>query len=121
LGPQFIIAMFGAQPITGCTFDFSTALTNVSTMLAVARVVEHVGIGAYLGAAHLIEDSVILTYGASVKARHGTVSNLFNDASAISTALGLPLLPNEALSVTCPFITNLNSSGCNFGITRTLS
>jgi len=96
----------------------------VSTTLAVARVVEHVGIGAYLGAAHLIVDPVILTDAASiatVEARHGTVLNIFNDASAISTPFDQALGPSEVLSVAGSFITNLNSGACNLGITRTLS
>jgi Ferritin-like domain len=93
-------------------------------MLTVARVVEHVAIGAYLGDVHVIEDPIIRTDGASiitVKARHGTMLNLFNGASAYSTAFDLALLPNEVLPIAGSFITNLNSEGCNLGITRTLS
>jgi hypothetical protein len=95
-------------------------------MLTVARVVEYVVIGAYLGAAHLIEDRSILTNGSAtvtvrVKARHGTILNLLNGASAIPTPFDLALQPNEVLSVAGSFITNLNSGGCNLRITRTLS
>ena len=36
-------------------------MTDVTTMAGVARVVENVGVTAYLGAAHLLSDPILLT------------------------------------------------------------
>jgi hypothetical protein len=88
-------------------------------MITVARVVEHVGIGAYLGAAHLVQDPRILTAAATivtVESRHGTILNIFESATAISQPFDLALLPNEVLAIAGSFI-----SGCDLGIAGTLS
>ncbi|KAN0124262.1 Ferritin-like domain containing protein, partial [Russula decolorans] len=111
---QSILVAFGAKPPSGCSFDFSSALTDVSTMITVARVVEHVGIGAYLGAAHLVQDPRVLTAAATivtVESRHGTILNIFESATAISQPFDLALLPNEVLAIAGSFI-----SGCDLGI-----
>ena len=65
-------------------------------MAPVARLVENVGVGAYLGAAHLVRDAIILTDAASivtVEARHQTMLNVLNGGTAIPAAFDLPLLP----------------------------
>ncbi|KAF8495182.1 ferritin-like domain-containing protein [Russula emetica] len=111
---ETIITSFGATPPSGCSFDFSSALTDVSTMVTIARVVEHVGVAAYLGAAHLVQDPIVLTAAATivtVEARHGTMLNLFESATAISQSFDIALLPNEVLAIAGSFI-----SGCNLGI-----
>ncbi|KAI0035640.1 ferritin-like domain-containing protein, partial [Vararia minispora EC-137] len=104
-----------AQTPLTCQFDFTSVLTDVSTMATVARLVENVGVGAYLGAAHLLTDPTILTAAASiatVEARHQTMLNVFNNGQAIPNAFDLPLLPNEVLAIAGGFI-----QGCNLGIT----
>src|SRR6266478_8467012 len=98
LGAQTILIAFGSKPPSGCSFDFSTALVDVSTMVSVARVVENVGVGAYLGAAHLIQDPRVLTAAASIvtiESRHNTILNIFEAATAISQPFDIPLLPND--------------------------
>ncbi|KAN0111294.1 Ferritin-like domain containing protein [Russula decolorans] len=45
---QSILVAFGTKPPLGCSFDFSSALIDVLTMVTVARVMEHAGIAAYL-------------------------------------------------------------------------
>ena len=50
------IVAFGAEPISNCQFNFDSVLTDVPTTVAAARLVEHVGVGAYLGAANLLSD-----------------------------------------------------------------
>ncbi|KAH9049257.1 ferritin-like domain-containing protein [Lactarius deliciosus] len=98
---ESIITSFGATPVTGCKFDFTSVLTDVKTMAPVARLVENVGVGAYLGAAHLVQDP----------ARHQTVLNMFQGGSAIPQAFDIPLLPQEVLAIAGPFI-----SGCDLGV-----
>ncbi|PCH41606.1 hypothetical protein WOLCODRAFT_24864 [Wolfiporia cocos MD-104 SS10] len=104
----------GASLISGCQFDFSDVLSNVSTMAATARVVENLGVAAYLGAANMITDPVLLTAAASimsVEARHQTVLNLLSDATSIPQAFDIALTPSEVLAVASPFI-----SGCEIPI-----
>jgi hypothetical protein len=88
-------------------------------MVTTARVVEYVGVGAYLGAAHLIEDLRILTSAASIltiESRHQTVLNLFEGGSAISQPFDIPLLPQEVLAIAGGFI-----KGCDLGVPGTFS
>ncbi|KAH8986313.1 ferritin-like domain-containing protein [Lactarius akahatsu] len=111
---ESIITSFGATPVTTCKFDFTSVLTDVKTMAPVARLVENVGVGAYLGAAHLVQDPVVLTAAASIlsiEARHQTILNLFQGGSAIPQAFDIPLLPQEVLAIAGPFI-----SGCDLGV-----
>ncbi|KAF8485317.1 ferritin-like domain-containing protein [Russula ochroleuca] len=109
-----LLIAFGETPPSGCSFDFSSVLVDVSTMVTVARVVENVGVGAYLGAAHLVQDPRVLTAAASIvtiESRHETMLNIFEGASAISQPFDIPLLPNEVLAIAGSFI-----KGCSLGI-----
>jgi hypothetical protein len=112
---ESVITSFGGTPVKGCSFDFTSVLTDVSTMVSTARLVEHVGVGAYLGAAHLVGDQDVLTAAASiltVEARHGTLLNMMNGATAISEPFDIPLAPPEVLAIAGGFI-----KGCSLGIT----
>lgn len=105
---------FGAAPVTTCKFDFSSALTDVKTMAATARVVEQVGVAAYIGAATLLADPVLLTAAASiltVEARHQTVLNILNGGTSVPSAFDIPMTPSEILALAGPFI-----SGCDLGV-----
>lgn len=112
---QSTITSAGGTPLTSCKFDFTSALTDVSTTMAVARVVEMVGVGAYLGAASLVQDPQLLTAAASiltVEARHQTMLNILGGSTtAIPGAFDLPLKPEQVLAIASPFI-----SGCDLGI-----
>jgi hypothetical protein len=108
-----IITSVGQMPMQ-CQFDFSSVLTDVSTMVNFAQVVENVGVGAYLGAAHLVQDPRVLTAAASIatiEARHQSVLNLFQGMSPIPQPFDIPLLPNEVLAIAGSFI-----HGCDLGI-----
>ncbi|KAI0356692.1 hypothetical protein OH77DRAFT_226148 [Trametes cingulata] len=108
------IQSLGDSALTNCKFDFGNALNDVPTMAATARVVENLGVGAYLGAAHLISDPVLLTAAGSiltVEARHQTILNVLSNGVSIPQAFDIALLPNEVLAIASAFI-----SGCDTGI-----
>jgi len=108
------IISLGAQPINSCQFDFSSVLTDVTTMSNVARLVENTGVAAYLGAASLVTDPRLLTAAASiltVEARHQTVLNILNSGTAIPQAFDIALVPQEILAIAGTFI-----SGCDVGV-----
>jgi len=113
---QTAIMDFGGTPITSCQFNFGPVLQSVGSMINVARIVEDVGVGAYLGAAHLISDPVLLTTAASiltVEARHQTVLNILSGTgTAIPAAFDIALRPEEVLAIVSPFF----SGPCNLGV-----
>ncbi|RDX53050.1 hypothetical protein OH76DRAFT_65404 [Lentinus brumalis] len=109
------ITSLGGQPISNCSFNFGNALNDVPTMAATARVVENLGVSAYLGAAHLIDDPVLLTAAGSiltVEARHQTILNVLNNGASIPQAFDIAFLPNEVLAIAGAFI----SGECPVGI-----
>lgn len=113
---QAAIQSFGASPLTSCKFNFESALTDVPTMAATARVVEAVGVGAYLGAATLLDDPVLLDSAASiltVEARHQTVLNMLSPSgTAIPAAFDIALTPSEVLALASPFF----DGPCDLGV-----
>jgi hypothetical protein len=113
---QAALKSFGEQPITSCKFKFDSALTDVATMAATARVVEAVGVGAYLGAAPLLTDPVLLTSAGSiltVEARHQTVLNILSGTgTAVPAAFDIALTPSEVLALAGPFI----DGPCDLGV-----
>ncbi|KIL67364.1 hypothetical protein M378DRAFT_74176 [Amanita muscaria Koide BX008] len=113
---QAAIKSAGSSPITSCQFNFDAALTDVPTMAATARLVENVGVGAYLGAAHLISDPVLLTTAGSiltVEARHQTVLNILSGTGTpIPAAFDIALKPEEVLAIASP----LFKGSCDLGV-----
>lgn len=109
------LAAFGESVPDNCQFNFDSALTDVPTMAAVARVVEMTGVAAYAGAASLITDPQILTAAATIlttEARHQTILNIMSGAgSPIPQPFDMALTPGEVLAVASPFI-----SGCDLGV-----
>jgi hypothetical protein len=104
----------GSEPVPGCTFNFDSVLTDVTTMATVARVVEAVGVGAYLGGSVLIDDKNVLAAAASIltiEARHQSFLNVLNGANAIPQAFDIALTPPQVLALAGGFI-----SGCDLGI-----
>lgn len=85
-------------------------------MAQVARVVENVGVGAYLGGATLISDPVLLDAAGSiltVEARHQTILNVLSSSgTAIPSAFDIPLTPSEVLAIAGPFF----DGPCDVGI-----
>jgi hypothetical protein len=111
------INALGGQTISNCTFNVASLLTDVPTMVAAARLVENVGVSAYLGALTLINDTVLSTAAATimtVEARHQTILNVLAGGTAIPQAFDVALNPSEILALTGGLI-----SGCNLGIPGT--
>ncbi|ORX35802.1 ferritin-like domain-domain-containing protein [Kockovaella imperatae] len=95
-----------------CQFDFSAALGSVKTFLQTARVLEFIGVDAYIGGATLSSDKSLLVSAAeilTVEARHSSQLNAFNGGSSIPNAFDMVLSPQQVLSVAAPFI----SGGCD--------
>ena len=85
-------------------------------MASVARVVEAVGVGAYLGGSVLIVDKNILVAAASIltiEARHQSFLNVLNGANAIPQAFDIALKPEQVLALAGGFI---EPGGCDLGI-----
>lgn len=111
---QSTLESLGSSAISGCQFDFSEVLTDVSVMVSTARLVENLGVSAYLGAANMISDPVILTAAATivtVESRHQTILNLLTGGTAIPSAFDLAFTPSQVLAIASQFI-----SGCDIGI-----
>lgn len=111
---QSAITALGGQTVSNCTFNVASLLTDVPTMVAAARLVENVGVSAYLGALTLINDPVLSTAAATimtVEARHQTILNVLAGGTAIPQAFDVALNPSEILALTGGLI-----SGCNLGI-----
>lgn len=86
----------------------------MKTTVNVARLVEYVGVSAYLGAATLVENPELLVAAASiltVEARHQTVHNLLAGGTSIPYAFDMALSPQQVLAIASPFI-----SGCDLGV-----
>ncbi|CAE6488929.1 unnamed protein product [Rhizoctonia solani] len=109
-----VLRSLGQEPVSGCQFDFSAALTDVKTMAPIARIVENVGVSAYLGGAALIDDRQLLVAAGTIltdEARHQTVLNMLNGGVAIPSPFDVALAPSQVLAIAGGFI-----SGCDLGI-----
>ncbi|KAK4686881.1 hypothetical protein P7C73_g3243, partial [Tremellales sp. Uapishka_1] len=142
---QAVAQSFGSSTsdVDSCQFNFDTALASVSSFLATARVLEYVGIDAYVGGTTLIDDKSLLVSAAeivTVEARHNTILNTFNststsclrhgtrskltavhspEGSAIANAFDMVLTPQQVLSVAAPFISGDCDPATALGLTPT--
>lgn len=104
-----------------CQFDFTTALTDVPTMIATARTLELVGVGAYLGGATLLDSKNVLTAAGqilTIEARHSSLLNTLAGGQFQSSAFDSSLTPPSVLALAGGFL----KGGCDpvaaTGITR---
>ena len=111
------IAQAGAQPVQACNYNFQS-VTDAKTMVATARVLEAVGISAYLGAAPLINSSSVLGTAATiakVEELHQTLIRLASGATTIPSAFDTPLEPRAVFTLAAPFIASC-PAGSNLNI-----
>ena len=108
----------GTKPVEPCQYNFDAALTDAKTMVATARVLEAVGVSAYLGAAPLINSSDILTSAATiatVESRHQAFIRVASGAEPVPAAFDTPLGPRAVFTLAAQFI-NSCPEGSNLNI-----
>ncbi|KAJ5263309.1 hypothetical protein N7478_010914 [Penicillium angulare] len=101
----------GASPVARCNYTFPA--TDVKGFLALASVLEGVGVSAYLGAAGSIMNATYLGAAASiltVEARHSAYLRAALTESPFPQAFDNPLDFNEVYTVASPFIASCPST-----------
>ncbi|KAF1939530.1 hypothetical protein EJ02DRAFT_254675 [Clathrospora elynae] len=104
---QSAIATAGGKPVEACIYNFDAALTSASSMVQTARVLEAVGVSAYLGAAPLVNSSDVLAAAASivtVEARHQAFIRIASGAEPIPAAFDTALGPRAVFTLAAQFI-----------------
>ena len=101
---QSALAQAGIQPIQECEYDFK--FTTAKDMVSLAAVFENIGVSAYLGAAGIIDKSVLTTAASivTVESRHQTAIRIFAGLAAIPQALDVPLSPRAVFTMASAFI-----------------
>lgn len=100
-----VIASAGFKPVEPCQYEFG--FTDAAGMVATARVLEAVGVSAYLGAAPLINSSDILAAAATiatVEARHQTFIRVASSNEPVPAAFDVPLGPRAVFTLAAQFI-----------------
>jgi hypothetical protein len=99
----------GATPVAKPEFVFpDSALASQAAVLETAATLEPVGVGAYLGAAPLIEEGELLAAAGSIAGVEGehvvAVTNLISGLPAAVEAFPAALTMDEVLAAVSPFI-----------------
>ncbi|KAF2796152.1 hypothetical protein K505DRAFT_238411 [Melanomma pulvis-pyrius CBS 109.77] len=97
----------GTKPVEPCQYNFDAALADAKTMVATSRILEAVGVSAYLGAAPLINSSDILSVAASivtVEARHQAFIRSASGAEAVPAPFDVALGPKAVFTLAAAFI-----------------
>ncbi|OAL50736.1 hypothetical protein IQ07DRAFT_436378 [Pyrenochaeta sp. DS3sAY3a] len=104
---QSVIAGAGAKPVEACQYNFDAALASADAMVKTARVLEAVGVSAYLGAAPLVNSSDVLAAAGSivtVEARHQALIRVLSGAEAVPAAFDTALGPRAVFTLAAQFI-----------------
>lgn len=110
------IAGAGFKPVEPCQYNFG--FTDAASMVATAKILEAVGVSAYLGAAPLIQSPAILSVAASIatiEARHQTFIRVAAGEKPIPTALDTPLSVRAVFTLAAPFVVQC-PAGSNLAI-----
>ncbi|KAL1792007.1 hypothetical protein ACET3X_009758 [Alternaria dauci] len=105
---QSAIAGAGAKPVEPCQYNFDAALASADTMVKTARVLEAIGVSAYLGAAPLVNSSDVLAAAGSivtVEARHQAFIRIASGAEPVPAAFDTALQPRAVFTLAAQFIT----------------
>lgn len=95
-----------------CTFDFSSALGDVTTAMETARIAEVIGTAAYLGALTTENDPTTRELFAEImasEADHATALNAILGGNNTAQSFGLGMTAAEVLTLVSPFSPNCNS------------
>ena len=101
----------GAKPVAACTYDFG--VTDVTSFIKTASILEGVGVSAYLGAAADIMSKTYLTAAGSiltVEARHNSYIRAGLKELPYPQPFDAPLTLDDVYSLAAPFITGCPSS-----------
>ncbi|KAH0548552.1 hypothetical protein GP486_007904, partial [Trichoglossum hirsutum] len=102
---QSVLQKLGQTPVQPCTYNFG--FTNAAGMVATARILEAVGISAYLGAAPLVTSKDVLTAAGTivtVESRHQTFIRAALAAQPVPAAFDTPLGVRGVFTLAAPFI-----------------
>jgi rubrerythrin len=100
-----VITDLGGEPAEAAEYDFG--VTDFTSFLATAAILENLDVSAYDGVAAAIGDPDILTAAggiAAVEARHAAYLNLLTGASPFPSPVETPLTPDEVLDEASQFI-----------------
>lgn len=99
------ITSLGGKPVRECEYKFP--VKNGGQFLAVARILENVGVSAYTGAAYEIKNTGLLTAAATIatiEARHASYLNQINGMIGFPTAFDSPLDKRAVVGLAVGFI-----------------
>ncbi|KAA8903653.1 ferritin-like domain-containing protein [Sphaerosporella brunnea] len=102
---QQTITSLGGSPVPACTYNFN--LIDAASMVATARILEAVGISAYLGAAPLVSAKAVLSAAASivtVEARHQTFIRASLKALPVPQAFDVAVGARQIFTLASQFI-----------------
>lgn len=108
---ETVLSAGGVTPTEICQYKFP--YTDIPSFLGLSRILENVGVGAYLYKSQFINNKEYLIAAASilsVEARHQAVVSTFVGQDGIPGPFDTPLTGSEVFSLATPFITSCPAS-----------